>query len=128
MVRALKPVTGVLFYDLDSNREDIVRSVIEQYEMDYPEETLEPKDMVAIFGEDLKGKEEKRKRNGDWGEINVEFTPRSPEKMQTVSSTAYKKTLESNGGLASYINREAIGLVDSTSLNNKDNDNELDLD
>lgn len=120
VVGALKPVRGVLYYDLDSTREDVIKSVIEQYEIDYPGEILEPKDMVAIFGEDLQDKEEQRKREGDWGEVNVEFTPRSAEKMEKISSTAYKKEMESHGGLKGYEDREAEGLVDSNSLHNKD--------
>lgn len=109
-LRALKMVKDVLFYDLDSNRADIVSTVIEQYKKDYPGETLEEKDLVVIFGEDLQSKEEERKRVGDWGEVNVAFTPRPEEKMKTISSSSYKRQIERTGGLKSYERREDEGL------------------
>lgn len=39
--------------------------------------------------------EEKEKTyiNTDWGKINVIFTPRSNERMKTVSSTHYRKSM-----------------------------------
>lgn len=111
-LRALKKVKDVLYYDLDSDRTDVVLSVIEQYERDHQGESLEPKDLVAIFGEDLKAKEEERKRNGDWGEVCVAFTPRSEEKMQLISSSTYKRMIEETGGISSYEDKEDKGLND----------------
>lgn len=114
VLMSLKQVKGVLFYDLDSNRRDVIQNVIAQYEEDHPGEILEEKDIVAIFGEDLKEKEEERKRRGDWGDVNIEITPRPADKMRTVSSSSYKRTMETNGGLASYEKRESESLIDET--------------
>lgn len=58
---ALKKVKDVLYYDLDSNRTDVVNSIIEQYALNHLGQLLEPKDLVAIFGEDLKEKRKKEK-------------------------------------------------------------------
>lgn len=69
---------------------------------------------MAIFGEDLKEKEEKRKRDGDWGEVNIEITPRSKEKMKKISSSVYKKIIQETGGLQNYEKRELDGLVDDS--------------
>lgn len=109
-LKALKMVTNVLYYDLDSDRDDVIRNVIAQYERDYPGRSIEEKDLVAIFGEDLKAKEEERKKRGDWRDVNVVFTPRSEEKMREISSSAYKALLESTGGLESYEDKENRGL------------------
>lgn len=105
-LRALKMVKNVLYYDLDSDRFDVIRDVKAQYQRDYPDRTIEDSDLVAIFGEDLKEKEEARKAKGDWGDVNVAFTPRPQEKMKTISSSAYKALLESTGGLESYEDKE----------------------
>lgn len=114
ILRALKQVKGVVFYDLDSNRDDVIRNIIDQYQKDHPGETIEQKDLVAIFGEDLKEKEEKRKRDGDWGEVNIEITPRYKEKMKKISSSVYKKIIQETGGLQNYEKRELDGLVDDS--------------
>lgn len=110
-LRALKNVDGVLFYDLDSTRVDIVRSVISQFKKEHPTETIEEKDLVAIFGDDLKEKEEQRKRNGDWGEVNIEFTPRPEEKMKVMSSSVYQALIRQRGGIARYESEERKHLV-----------------
>lgn len=115
-LQALKNVKAVLYYDLDSTRSDAIRSVISQYEQDYPGETLEEKDMVVFFGEDLRGKEEASIKNGEWGEVNVVFTPRSAEKMKKISSTAYKRHIERTGGLDSYEAKENEGLKDISEI------------
>lgn len=120
ILKSLKQVRGVLFYDLDSDRDDIVESIIEQHKRDFPEETIEPKDLVAIFGEDLREKEEERKRNGDWGDVNIEFTPRSKEKMQRISSSVYKKIVEETGGLEGYEKREYETFLDARENDGKD--------
>lgn len=112
---ALKKVKDVLYYDLDSNRTDVVNSIIEQYALNHLGQLLEPKDLVAIFGEDLKEKEEERKRNGDWGDVSVAFTPRSEEKMQLISSSTYKRMVEEKGGIGRYEDNEDKGLYDVTS-------------
>lgn len=56
-----KESKDVLYYDLDSNRTDVVNSIIEQYALNHLGQLLEPKDLVAIFGEDLKEKRKKEK-------------------------------------------------------------------
>lgn len=115
-LQALKMVKGVLYYDLDSTRADAIKNVIAQYEQDYPGETIEEKDMVAFFGEDLREKEEAGIRNGEWGDVNLVFTPRPAAKMKKISSTAYKKYLEETGGLDSYEAKEAEGLSDISGI------------
>ncbi len=109
-LRALEAVKAVLYYDLDSNRRDAINDVLEQYEKCHTGEHIEEKELVAIFGEDLKEKEETSKKNGEWGDVNIVFTPRPAEKMKRISSTAYKRYLEETGGLDAYEAKEAEGL------------------
>lgn len=125
-LKALKTemVKDVLYFDLDSTRADAVRGVIERYQQDYPGETLEENDIVAIFGEDLKEKEEGAKRRGEWGDVNIEFTPRPEEKMKKVSTTAYKRYMEETGGLDIYEEKEEKGLNDISETNLGDDETE----
>ena len=109
-VRALKMVKDVLYYDLDSTRADAIKNVIEQYKKDYPEENIEEKDIAAIFGEDLREKEETAAKNGEWENVNILFNTRKAERIKQISSTAYKKHVEATGGLDSYEAREEAGL------------------
>ncbi len=111
-LRALEAVKAVLYYDLDSNRRDAINNVLEQYEKRHPGQHIEENELVAIFGEDLKEKEETSKKNGEWGDVNIVFTPRPAEKMKKISSTAYKRYLEETGGLDAYEAKEAEGLND----------------
>ncbi len=101
ILNALDPVKGVVFYDIDSTRADVIKDIITQFEADFPGQTLKESEMAAIFGEDLKNKEEQRKADGDWGEVSVVITPRPKEKMKTVSSSAYQKKIKEQGGLES---------------------------
>lgn len=110
ILKALDPVEGVTFYDIDSTRSDVINDIIERFNADFPGQTLEESEMVAIFGEDLKEKEEQRKADGDWGEVSVVITPRPKEKMRTVSSSAYQRKIKEQGGLVSAEMSEARGL------------------
>lgn len=112
ILRALKQVKGVLFYDLDSDRNDVIKNVIYQYKKDFPGDKINESDIVAIFGEDLKEKEEKRKNEGAWGDVNIAFTPRSKEKMEQISSSVYQRILKETGGLKRYVESETLGLID----------------
>ena len=78
--------------DIDTTRKDIIDDVMKLYG------DLEPSNIVAIFGSDLKEKEQQRITT-DWANINVRFSDRDPEKMKTVSSSNYQRICDSNGGL-----------------------------
>lgn len=103
-LRMLRQVRDVLYMDLDSTRQDIIEDIIAQYEIDHDGAKIEPGEIAAIFGEDLKDKE--MEHESEWGDVNLVFTPRSSEKMQTISSSAYQQIVRSNGGLAEYQRRE----------------------
>ena len=72
----------------------------------------------------LKAKEEEAKRRGEWGDVNIEFTPRPEEKMKKVSTTAYKRYMEETGGLDIYEEKEEKGLNDISETNLGDDETE----
>ena len=102
-VKLLKSVSGVTYMDLDSTREDIIKDVIEMYKEDTGKEISES-EIVAIFGEDLKEKEEIHKK--EWGDVSLRFTSRPVEKMKKVSSSSYQKKIKEAGGIEVYEARE----------------------
>ena len=102
-VKLLKSVSGVTYMDLDSTREDIVKDVIEMYKEETGKEISE-NEIVAIFGEDLKEKEEIHKK--EWGDVSLRFTSRPVEKMKKVSSSSYQKKIKEAGGIEVYEARE----------------------
>ena len=102
-VKLLKSVSGVTYMDLDSTREDIVKDVIEMYKEETGKEISE-NEIVAIFGEDLKEKEEIHKK--EWGDVSLRFTSRPVEKMKKVSSSSYQKKIKDAGGIKVYEERE----------------------
>ncbi len=95
VLKSLKKVQEVLYMDVDSTRTDVLEDVINKFHEQFPNETLDKKEIVAIFGEDLKEKEINRE---EWDEINLEFTPRPESKMKEVSSTAYQNAIKSKDG------------------------------
>ena len=102
-VKLLKSVSGVTYMDLDSTREDIVKDVIEMYKEETGKEISES-EIVAVFGEDLKEKEEIHKK--EWGDVSLRFTSRPVEKMKKVSSSSYQKKIKEAGGIEVYEARE----------------------
>ena len=102
-VKLLKLVSGVTYMDIDSTREDVIKDVIEMYKEDFGEEIKES-EIVAIFGEDLKEKEEEHK--SEWGSVSLRFTPRPVEKMQKISSSSYQRKIKEDGGIKLYEARE----------------------
>lgn len=88
----MKIVDNVIHMDLDATREDILEDIMELYE------GIEKKDIVAIFGSDLKEKEAIHIANA-WEGISVVFTDRDPNKMKVVSSTNYQKICDAKGGI-----------------------------
>lgn len=102
-VKLLKSVSGVTYMDLDSTREDIVKDVIEMYKEETGKEISES-EIVAVFGEDLKEKEEIHKK--EWGDVSLRFTSRPVEKMKKVSSSSYQKKIKDAGGIEVYEARE----------------------
>ena len=102
-VKLLKSVSGVTYMDLDSTREDIVKDVIETYKEETGKEISES-EIVAVFGEDLKEKEEIHKK--EWGDVSLRFTSRPVEKMKKVSSSSYQKKIKEAGGIEVYEARE----------------------
>jgi len=102
-VKLLKSVSGVTYMDLDSTREDIVKDVIEMYKEETGKEISES-EIVAVFGEDLKEKEEIHKK--EWGDVSLRFTSRPVEKMKKVSSSSYQKKIKEAGGIEMYEARE----------------------
>lgn len=102
-VKLLKSVSGVTYMDLDATREDIVKDVMEMYKAETGKEISES-EIVAIFGEDLKEKEEIHKN--EWGDVSLRFTSRPVEKMKKVSSSSYQKKIKDAGGIELYEARE----------------------
>lgn len=102
-VKLLKSVSGVTYMDLDATREDIVKDVMEMYKAETGKEISES-EIVAIFGEDLKEKEEIHKN--EWGDVSLRFTSRPVEKMKKVSSSSYQKKIKDAGGIEVYEARE----------------------
>lgn len=102
-VKLLKSVSGVTYMDLDSTREDIVKDVIEMYKEETGKEISES-EIVAVFGEDLKEKEEIHKK--EWGDVSLRFTSRPVEKMKKVSSSSYQKKIKEADGIEVYEARE----------------------
>ena len=107
-LRSLKEVKNIVFMDMDSSRKDVLDMIIDKYKEEHPEENLDKREIVAIFGEDLKEKEIERE---EWEKINVVFTSRSPEKMKTVSSTAYQGKVQEGGGIGKIENLEDSSLI-----------------
>ena len=101
--KLLKSVSGVTYMDLDATREDIVKDVMEMYKAETGKEISES-EIVAIFGEDLKEKEEIHKN--EWGDVSLRFTSRPVEKMKKVSSSSYQKKIKDAGGIELYEARE----------------------
>ena len=100
VLRFMKLIDNILYMDIDTKRKDIIDDVMKLYE------GIEPSNIVAIFGSDLKEKEEAF-INTDWANINVRFTDRDPERMKTVSSSYYQQMCDSNGGLKNLERVEA---------------------
>lgn len=121
-LKFLRQVKGVLFYDLDSTRADVIEDVMNKLEKDYPEEKIKENEVAAIFGEDLKEKELEHKKASDWGEINLEFTPRSQLKMVTVSSSAYKKIVEETPGGIQAFNAKEIAVLMPVEIEDEEKD------
>ena len=92
VLKFIKLIDNILYMDIDTTRKDIIDDVMKLYE------EIEPSDIVAIFGSDLKEKEEVFITT-DWANINVRFTERNAEKMKTVSSSNYQRICDANGGL-----------------------------
>ena len=92
ILKMIKIIDDINYMDIDTTRSDIINDLIEKYK------DIELKDIVAIFGSDLKEKE-KSYIATDWKDINVAFTDRDPEKMKIVSSSNYQKICDSNGGI-----------------------------
>ena len=103
ILRFLKPIDNIIYMDIDTSRKDIIYDVISLYE------GVSPQDVVAIFGSDLKEKEQPF-INTDWKDISVVFTYRDEKKMKTVSSSSYQKTCDSNGGLQVFEKAEEAHL------------------
>lgn len=99
----MKPINNILYMDLDTTREDVIHDVMELYK------GIEKRDIVAIFGSDLRKKEEKYMQT-TWAEINVVFTDRDPKKMEVVSSSNYQKKCDERGGLAELEAAESASL------------------
>ena len=104
ILKCLKQVEEVLYMDIDTTREDVLQDVIRVAG------NVEKKDIVAIFGSDLKEKEEEHE-NEEWKEINVVYTYRDPNKMKTISSTHYQDMCRQNGGIQKIetIEKDALG-------------------
>lgn len=94
ILKSLKQVEDVLYMDIDSTREDIIQDVLRVCP------GIERKDIVALFGSDLREKEIQHIE--EWGDMEVVFTERDPKKMETVSSSHYQKEVVKNGGLARF--------------------------
>ena len=103
ILKGLKLVKDVLYMDLDSTRQDVIDDIIQAYERAHDEQ-IELQDIVGIFGEDLKEKEEAHL--DEWQGIEIVFTPRPPEKMASISSTRYQREIDENGGLSVFESAE----------------------
>ena len=92
VLKFMKLIDEILYYDVDATRQDIINDIIKLYK------GIELSDIVAIFGSDLQEKEEAR-ISTDWADINVAFTNRDAEKMKVVSSSNYQRICDANGGI-----------------------------
>lgn len=94
ILKSLRQIDDVLYMDIDSSREDVVQDVLRAYP------GIDRKDIVALFGSDLKEKETEHQE--EWGGIEIVFSYRDPKKMETVSSTHYQQEIIEQGGLTKF--------------------------
>ena len=99
IVKNFKQVKEVLYMDIDTTRTDIIEDILRVTKIN------NKKDIVAIFGSDLKAKESEY-ISSDWKDINVVFTERDPEKSKVISSTNYEKQCIINGGIEKIESKE----------------------
>lgn len=107
ILKCLKQVENVLYMDIDTTREDVLEEVMKMAG------NIEKSDIVAIFGSDLKEKEEPHTKV-EWKDINVEFTYRDPNKMGVISSSNYQEKCIESGGIETIegIEKSALGDLD----------------
>lgn len=103
VLKMMTQIQDIMYMDVDTTRRDIVGDIMERF----PD--IDKKDIVAVFGSDLKEKEEPYVDTA-WSGINVVFTPRSKEKMKTVSSSHYQRECDNKGGIKVLEAREEENL------------------
>lgn len=106
ILKSLKQIEDVLYMDLETTRGDVLNDVMEASGIS------EKRKIAAIFGSDLREKEEKHA--DEWDGIDIIFTKRDPEKMKTVSSTNYEVMCVANGGLKRLEDIEKTALEESS--------------
>lgn len=106
ILKSLKQIEDVLYMDVETTRTDVLQDVMSASGIS------DKGKIAAIFGSDLRGKEEKHAN--EWEGINIIFTRRDPEKMKTVSSTNYEVMCVANGGLKRLEDIERTALEESS--------------
>ena len=99
ILKCIKIIENVIYMDIDTTRQDIIADIV-KISGNTPKNEI-----VAVFGSDLKEKEEPYIQT-DWKEINVVFTRRDPENMRIISSTYYQGKCRDNGGIEALEIRE----------------------
>ena len=91
ILKSLKQVEDVLYMYIDTTRGDVLQEVMSASGV------TDKSKIVAIFGSDLRQKEEEHVE--EWEGIDIIFTYREPNRMNTVSSSNYQVLCIANGGL-----------------------------
>lgn len=100
ILRSLRQIEDVLYMDIDTTRSDVIEDIVRVCGRN-----IDRNDIVAIFGSDLREKETPHIKD-EWKEINVLFTERDPQRMETVSSSHYQREVMANGGIHRFENIE----------------------